>query len=107
VVIFSDECAIYHSSRSRNAYFWSTENPNFHEELEHNPPHVTIWTGISDRHIFGPYIFEGSVNRYTYLAMLKVWLVSELECMDLMGKVWFQLDTVICSLHNISMRVPQ
>jgi hypothetical protein len=39
-VLFSDECAIYRSARDRNGMFWSKENPNFTQELEHNPPHV-------------------------------------------------------------------
>jgi hypothetical protein len=30
--------------RDRNAVFWSKENPIFTQELEHNPPHVMIWT---------------------------------------------------------------
>ena len=37
-VLFSDECAIYRSARDRNVV-WSKENPNFTQELEHNPPH--------------------------------------------------------------------
>jgi hypothetical protein len=53
-----------------------------------------IWAGISGRYIFGPYFFESSVNQHTYLTTLKVWLVSELKHMDLMGKLCFQLDTV-------------
>jgi hypothetical protein len=72
----------------------------FTKKLVHNPPHVTIWAGLSGRHISGQYFFEGSVNQHIYLTMLKAWLVfhhvevSQLEHMDLMGKVWFQLDIV-------------
>ena len=46
-VLFSDECAIYRSARNRNVVFWSKENPNFTQELEHNPPHVMIWAGMT------------------------------------------------------------
>jgi ABC-type hemin transport system ATPase subunit len=28
-VLFSDECAIYHSSHMRNVVFWSKENPHY------------------------------------------------------------------------------
>jgi hypothetical protein len=28
----------------RNVVFWSKENPNFMQKLEHNPTHVMIWT---------------------------------------------------------------
>lgn len=66
----------------------------FPKKLVHNPPHVMIWARLSGRHICGQYFFQGSVNRHTYLTMLKAWLVSQLEHMDLMCKVWFQLGTV-------------
>ncbi|GFG29661.1 hypothetical protein Cfor_02972 [Coptotermes formosanus] len=46
-VLFSDECAIYRSARDRNVVLWSKENPNFTQELEHNPPHVMIWAGVT------------------------------------------------------------
>jgi len=45
-VLFSDECAIYRSARDRNVVFWSKQNPNFKQEMEHNPPHVMIWAGM-------------------------------------------------------------
>jgi hypothetical protein len=99
----TDECAIYRSSRSRNVYFCSKENPHFHEESENNPPHVMTWAGTSARHIFGPYFFEGSVNQHTYLAMLRDWLVPQLERMNLIGKVWFQQD-VAPAHYAISLR---
>ena len=41
-IIFSDECAIYKSSKSRNIYFWAKENPFYKEEVENNPPHTCI-----------------------------------------------------------------
>jgi hypothetical protein len=31
------------TGRDRNVVFWSKNNPNFTQDLEHNPPHV-IWT---------------------------------------------------------------
>ena len=30
----------------RNVVFWSKDNPDFAQELEHNPPHVMIWAGM-------------------------------------------------------------
>jgi len=53
-VLFSDECAIYRSARDRNVVFWSKENPNFTQELEHNPPHVMIWAGMTSDYLTGP-----------------------------------------------------
>jgi hypothetical protein len=34
----------------------------FTKKSVHNPPHVTIWAGISGRQIFDPYFFEGSMK---------------------------------------------
>jgi hypothetical protein len=59
------------SSRRGEAYFWSKENPHFHNKLEHTPPHVTIRAAISGRYIFGQYFLECSVNQHTYLTTLK------------------------------------
>ena len=57
-VLFSDERAIYHSAHGRNMVFWSKANPNFTQELEHNPPHVMIWAGITSDYLIGPYFFR-------------------------------------------------
>lgn len=91
-VIFSDECAIYRSCRSRNVVFWSKENPHYVEELEHNPPHVMIWAAMNSRHLFGPYFFDGTVNQTTYLDMLRTWFVPQLEELGILNGVWFQQD---------------
>ena len=65
-VLFSDECAIYCSARDRNMVFWSKENPNFTQDLEHNPPHVMIWAGMTSDYLTGPYFFDGPVNAASY-----------------------------------------
>lgn len=91
-VLFSDECAIYRSTRNRNVYFWAKENPHFYEEIENNPPHVMIWAGVTGKHLFGPYFFDGSVNQETYLRMLNEWLFPQLRATGLMETVTFQQD---------------
>ncbi|KAJ4428476.1 hypothetical protein ANN_24513 [Periplaneta americana] len=73
-VIFSDECAIYRSSRARNVVFWSKA-----KELENNPPHVMIWAAMDSRCLFGPFFFDGVVNQHRYLNMLQNWFVPLLE----------------------------
>ena len=37
-VLFSDECAIYHSANNRCVVFWSHENPYSMQELVHAAP---------------------------------------------------------------------
>ena len=91
-VIFSDECAIYRSSRQRNIVFWSKENPYFYEEIENHPPYVMIWAGIDSRHIYGPYFFDAAVNQHAYLAMLREWFIPLLETKGVKDECWFQQD---------------
>jgi len=91
-VLFSEECAIYRSARDRNVVFWSKENPYFTQELEHNPPHVMIWTGMTSDYLIGPYFFNGPVNAASYLAMLETWLIPQLRDRGLLDDVWLQHD---------------
>jgi hypothetical protein len=62
-VLFSDECTIYQSAKSRNVYFWSNENAHFFQELENNPQHVMIWATVSAKHLCDLYFFEGREPR--------------------------------------------
>ena len=57
-VLLSDECAIYRRARDRNVVFCSKENPNFTQQLEHNPSHVMIWAGMTSDYLIGPYVFR-------------------------------------------------
>ena len=52
-IMFSDECAIHKSSKSRNIYFWAKENPFYKEEVENNSPHVMIWAALTSEHLIG------------------------------------------------------
>jgi len=89
--LFSDECAIYRSARDRNV-FWSKENPNFTQELEHNPRHVMMWAGMASDYLIGPYSFDGPVNAASYSAMLETWLIPQLRDRGLLDDVWLHHD---------------
>ena len=43
-IMFTDECAIYRSSRSRNVYFWGKENPHFFFKKSSAIHHMS-WSG--------------------------------------------------------------
>jgi len=87
-VLFSDECAIYRSARDRNVVFWSKENPNFTQELEHNPPYVMIWAGMTSDEMTGPYSFDGQVNAASYSTMLEMCLIPQLRDTGLLDDAW-------------------
>jgi hypothetical protein len=90
--LYSDECAIYCSAHNRNVVFWSTENPNFMQELEHNPLHVMIRAGMMSDYLIGPYFFNGPVNVASYSAMLETWLIPQLRDSGLMDDMRLQHD---------------
>jgi len=85
--------------------FWSKENPNFTQELEHNPPHVIIWAGMTSDYLIGPYFFSGLVNAASYLAMLEMWLIRQLRDRGLLHYMWLQHDVApalfALSVHDI------
>ena len=70
-VMFTDECAIYRSSRARNVYFWAKENPHYYKEVKHKTSRVMMWTAVKARHVIGLYFFDGPVNHTSYLNMLQ------------------------------------
>jgi hypothetical protein len=42
--------------------FWVKENPHLMVVLEHNPPHVMLWVGMTATHFIGHHFFDGPVN---------------------------------------------
>ena len=81
-VRFSDECGIYRSACDRNVVFWSKENPNFTQELEHNytitPKMIRRMSQRTWRHIRlcpasrWTYGFTGHVTK-AYVIQIKLW----------------------------------
>jgi len=72
--------------------FWSKENSNFTQELQHNPPHVMIWVGMTSDYRTGPYFFDGPVNAASYSELLETWLIPQLRDRELLDDVWLQHD---------------
>ena len=80
------------SQCQRNVVFWSKENPNFTQELEHNPPHVMIWAGMTSDYLNGPYFFDGPMNAASYSALLETWLIPQLRDRGLLHDVCLHHD---------------
>jgi hypothetical protein len=83
-VLFTDECVFYHSTHDRNAIFWAKENLHFMVKLEHNPPHVILWAGMTAVHLICSYFFDGPVNTASYAEMLEIWLIPQVRERGLM-----------------------
>jgi len=72
-IIFSDEAYFYLSlpSNNQNNRNWSNSNPYVGVEQPLNDKKILVWCAISVDRVFGPYLFETTVNQDNYLAMLK------------------------------------
>jgi hypothetical protein len=69
---FSDESWFYLDGyvNSQNMRRWSSEKPNFFEEVPLHPQKVGVWAAISRPLIIGP-IFFGGTNMYHKNVLLK------------------------------------
>jgi hypothetical protein len=59
---FSDESWFYLDGyvNSQNMRWWSSEKPNFFEQVPLHPQKVGVWAAISRRRIIGPIFFNGT-----------------------------------------------
>ncbi len=78
------------NSRSHQIRFWSRENPNFHQDIHQHPDHLMIWAALSEKHLIGPYYFNGSVNQQSYYDMIENWFLPEVAARELEHTIYFQ-----------------
>ena len=62
------------------------------QELEHNPPRVMIWVGMTSDYLIGPYFFDGPMNAASYSALLETWLIPQLRDRGLLHDVCLHHD---------------
>jgi hypothetical protein len=95
-IIFSDE-ATFHISchvNRHNCRIWVKENPHELYEHERDSPKVSVWYGMTENRIYGPFFFdERTVNGATYLNMVQNPLVPQLQQVrGFLRRVIFQQD---------------
>lgn len=78
-IFFSDECAIYLSSKGSNVVIWSNENPHYWEQVQQNPPHVMVWAAMSASQLLGPYFIEGVMDSERYVQLLREQFMPDLQ----------------------------
>lgn len=91
-LMFSDECAIYLSSKHTNVVMWSNENPHFWEHVQLNSPHVMVWAAMSATQLFGPYFVDGTITSQNYVELLRDDFMPELERRGLLYSCHLQQD---------------
>ena len=83
-VHFSDE-ATFHVSGAlncRNVRIWGSEDPHAYVEHQRDSPKVSVFCAISSQIVYSPFFFaEETVTGMTYLDMLQLWLMPQLQNM--------------------------
>lgn len=102
LILFTDESTFSTNGTvaSQHVRYWSTENPQFRI-----PAHrqyfkkVNVWCGISYFGIIGPFFFENTCNRNSYMEMLQTFFSDKLDELPLQyrGQMYFQQDG--CPAH--------
>jgi hypothetical protein len=92
--ICSDEAYFYINEpiNKQNNRLWLKEKPEDTIERPLHEEHFMVWCAFSARNVFGPYIFEGSVNQHSYLQMLQTYFWPKLLHVRDYKKYWFQQD---------------
>lgn len=111
----SDEAHFHLSGtvNKQNFRYWAANNPRqLHERPLHSPK-VTVWCGVSQFGVIGPYFFEDenrtvTVTSARYVVMLETYLQHRLEEMaedHNLEDVWFQQDGATAHTARISLGV--
>jgi hypothetical protein len=96
LVVYSDECTFYtdgHVNRW-NCRIWDWVRPeDFCTETSQSAATVTVWAGMTENHLFGPYFFPSTVTGDSYRAILcEFFLPNLLESLGNAEEVWFHQD---------------
>lgn len=95
-VIYTDECTFYTDGHvnSKNCIMWDYERPEgFFAETTQSAKSVTVWAGMTQNFLLGPYFFPATVTADAYQAILSEFFIPDLHQQG--GhptEVWFQQD---------------
>lgn len=92
-ICFSDEATFHVCGKvnRHNCRIWGSENPRTVIVHERDSPKVNVWCGVMHDRIIGPFFFaEANVNRWSYLDMLELYAVPQLQ--ELQPEIIFQQD---------------
>ena len=88
-IIQSDEAQFKLNGRVTrdNWVYWSDTNPH-----ELNVPGITVWAGICNDGLIGPFFFDGTVKAQNYLEMLQQQFLPAAENLVNLSEFHFQQD---------------
>lgn len=95
--MFSDEATFQSDGElnRHNSHYYSENNPHWVRHVDHQHRwKVTVWCGILNGHIIGPYFFDGNVTQQAYLHLLQNELPAMLQEVDeeIIERMWLQQD---------------
>lgn len=101
-IMYSDESTFSTNGKVSSAHvrYWSENNPRFRVPARRQyHKRVNVWCAISYYGIIGPYFFENTCNRGSYLQMLETFFSDNLEDLPLQfrNEMFFQQDG--CPAH--------
>uniref|UniRef100_A0AC35U8F2 Transposable element Tc3 transposase n=1 Tax=Rhabditophanes sp. KR3021 TaxID=114890 RepID=A0AC35U8F2_9BILA len=72
-LFFSDEAHFHMDStvNRHNYRYRATENPHWYQEVPLHSEKTTVWAGIYEGGLIGPFFFDTTANKDRYLEMLK------------------------------------
>ena len=113
VIMMSDEAhfQLDGTVNKQNCRYWSSENPQVLHQRPLHSQKVTVWCGVAQFGIIGPYFFEEDNSTVTvtsarYIEMLNRFLLPELRRRRVnMQQIWFQQDGATAHTARASMQV--
>ncbi|XP_065223877.1 uncharacterized protein LOC135848033 [Planococcus citri] len=97
-LLVTDEAHFYINGdvNKQNMQYWSDNNPMSVQEKPLHSAKLTVWMGVAEYGLVGPYVFDGTVNGDRYRAMLSEFLIPELKRKRKYSATWFQQDGATC-----------
>lgn len=96
LIVYSDECNFYTDGHVNtwNCRIWDyVRPPDFFAEVSQGAKSVTVWAGMTQHHLFGPYFFPSTVTGDSYRAILSEFFIQDLtQAVGDVANVWFQQD---------------
>jgi transposase len=93
-MIFSDEAHFYLTlpNNKQNNRYWGDSAQEYGIEVPLHDKKLLVWCAISANRVFGPYIFDGTVNSTNYFKMLKSFFWPKVLRTPDYQKYYFQQD---------------
>lgn len=98
LIIFTDEAHFHLDGyvNKQNYRYWGTEKPTEFNIRTHTPERITVWAGLTNRGVIGPFLIESSVDASVYEDILHK-AIAQLEDDDYdLSQYWWQQDGATC-----------